>query len=112
MDKFIEVKNILSKYHHEYLLKYCDLVESKEKFLDEILNVDFDLQEKLYNSTKNSKKEKFNNVTTVNAIDKNSFSKEEFKEYRKIGEEEIKKGRLAIVTLAGRTRNKTWSYRS
>ena len=57
MDKLIEVKNVLSKYHHEYLLKYCDLAESKEKFLDEILNVDFELQ-------KNSLREKSGKSST------------------------------------------------
>lgn len=101
MDKLNEIKNKLSEYHHEYLLKYCDLAESKEKLLDEILNVDFELQEKLYNSAINNKEKVFDDVTPVNAIEKNIFSKEELGEYFTIGYKEIKNGKLGVVTLAG-----------
>jgi len=101
MDKLNEVENILSKYHHEYLLNYCNLVNNKDEFLDEILNLDFKLQEKLYKEAINSKEKVFSDVTPVIAIDKSSFSKEKLGEYFSIGYEEIKNGKLAIVTLAG-----------
>ena len=104
MDKLNKVKEILSKYNQEYLLKYCNLIKDeneKEKFLDEILNIDFDLQEKLYNSTKNDNNSVFNNVENVDAINKKNFSKEEVDKYYEIGLEEIKNGKLGVVTLAG-----------
>ena len=101
MDKLIEVENLLSKYHHEHLLKYYNLIKNKEKFLDEILKVDFKFQEKLYNSTKNKIEDFSNDIIPTTAIEKQSFSDEELKEYERIGEEEIKKGKLAVVTLAG-----------
>ncbi len=104
MDKLNKVKEILSKYNQEYLLKYCDLIKDekeKEEFLDEILNVDFSLQEKLYDSTKNIDKKVFSSVENVSAIDKNNFSEEELDKYFKIGVEEIKNGKLGVVTLAG-----------
>ena len=104
MDKLNKVKEILSKYNHEYLLKYCNLIENnneKEKFLDEILNIDFYLQEKLYDSTKKLNNSAFTNVENVTAINKNNFSEEEFDKYFKIGIEEIRSGKLGVVTLAG-----------
>ena len=101
MDKLNEVENVLSKYHHEYLLKYCDLVNNKNKLLDEILNVDFDLQEKLYSEAKKENTNIKTNLENVDAIDKSSFSEEELGEYFTIGYKEIKDGKLGIVTLAG-----------
>ena len=101
MDKLNKVKEILSKYSQEYLLQFCNLTDKKEEFLDEILNVDFKLQEKLYSSTKNINNNISYNVENVNAINKENFSKEEKDEYFEIGLEEIKNGKLAIITLAG-----------
>ena len=104
MDKLNKVKDILSKYNHEYLLKYCNLINDenkKEKFLDEILNVDFEFQERLYNTTKNMNSKFYNNVENVSAIDKSNFSDKELGKYYAAGYEEIKNGKLAIVTLAG-----------
>lgn len=101
MDKLNEVEKYLSKYHHEYLLKYCNFVANKDEFLDEILNVDFELQEKLYKEAINSKEKVFGNVLPINAIEKKSFSEEELGKYFSIGYEEIKSGKLGVVTLAG-----------
>ena len=102
MNKEDEVKNILTKYNNSDIFKIYNLIEEnkKEEFLDEILNIDFDLQEKLYNSTKVSKNS-VTNVENVVAIDKATFSDYEFELYNSLGVEEIKTGKFAIVTLAG-----------
>ena len=54
MEKYDEVKEILKKNNQEQLLVYYDKLnaEGKEKLLDQILNVDFDLINELYEKTK------------------------------------------------------------
>lgn len=101
MDKLNEIEKKLSKYHHEYLLKYCNFIENKDEFLDDISNVDFELQEKLYKEAISSKEKVFGDVLPTNAIEKNSLSEDELGKYFAIGYEEIKSGKLGVVTLAG-----------
>ena len=54
MEKYEKVKEILKKNNQEQLLVCYDKLDEKgkEKLLDQILNVDFDLINKLYEQTK------------------------------------------------------------
>lgn len=54
MEKYDEVKEILKKNNQEQLLVCYDKLnaEGKEKLLDQILNVDFELIKDLYEKTK------------------------------------------------------------
>lgn len=103
MDKLNEVKKILEKYKHEYLLDYYDRLEdiNKEKFINQILEIDFEKQIKLFESTLNKEESKTFEVAPIKAFDVNNISEEKLAEYISIGEEQIKSGKLAIVTLAG-----------
>lgn len=103
MNKLEEVKQILKKYNHEYLLEYYERLnnENKERFLDEILEVDFQKQEVLFNSTSNKNENITSDVETIGIINPSNMNDEELKMYDIIGTEQIKNGKLAIVTLAG-----------
>lgn len=103
MNKLNEVRNILEKYKHEYLLDYYNRLDDidKEKFINQILEIDFEKQMKLYNATLNKEENKISEVAPISSFDANNINEDKLKEYILIGEEQIKSGKLAIVTLAG-----------
>ena len=65
-------KAILSKYHQEHLLNQYDRLDEtgKKALLDEIENIDFDLINSLYNSTKKETKHNKDEITPIEYIDK------------------------------------------
>ena len=112
--KFEEAKNILKKYNQEHLLnQYEKLSEDKKEYLlNQILRIDFDLMNKLYEETKTEIKFENEKIEPIKYVEKEKLSGEEKNKYFEIGADEIKKGKLAVVTMAGRTRNKVrtqWS---
>lgn len=76
------------------------------KLIEQILNINFKQIEELKKQI--GKEKKYNN-DTINRIeykDGNNLSKEEKQIYEKIGEDIIKKGQYAVVTMAGGQRYK------
>ncbi len=113
-DKLNKAKEILKKYDQEHLLlKYEKLTdEKKEYLLNQILKIDFEQINALYKGIKNGIKFEEEKIEPIKYVDKTKFSKEEFDKYFELGANEIKQGKLAAVTMAGRTRNETWTFRT
>ena len=109
--KYEEAKNILKKYNQEHLLNQYEKLnnEKKDYLLNQIMRIDFDLINKLYEETKKEIKFENEKIEPIKYIEKEKLTDEEKNKYFEIGAEEIKKGKLAVVTMAGRTRNKTRS---
>ncbi len=110
-DKYLLVKEKLTKYNQEHLLKFYNELTDEEKgnLLEDILKIDFEQVQNLFEETK--KKDKFKNdiIEPIEYIDKEKMTKEEINYYNKIGEACIKNNEYAVVTLAGGQRNKTWA---
>ena len=102
-EKYNQAKNILEKYNQTHLLKNYEKLDNskKEYLLNQITNIDFELINKLYEETKKEIKVGTEKVEPIKYIEKEKISEEEKEKYLKIGEEEIKKGKLAVVTMAG-----------
>ena len=103
-EKLKQVEQILKKYGQEQLLDgYNRLPGEKEKqdFLNSILTVDFGQIEKLFKSCNEQKDFSKTKIEPIDFVDKSKLSKEEYEKYEKIGEEKIKSGKLAVVTMAG-----------
>ena len=102
-NKYNEAKKKLEKYNQTHLLsQYEKLNEAnKEYLLNQIINIDFEQIKKLYEQTKEEIKLGTEKVEPISYIEKEKLSEEERKKYFKIGEEEIKHGKLAVVTMAG-----------
>ena len=103
-EKLKKVEQILQKYGQEQLLDgYNRLPGEKEKqeFLNTILTIDFNQIEKLYQSSKETKDFSKYKIEPIDFVDKSKLSKEQYEEYRKIGAQKIKDGKLAVVTMAG-----------
>ena len=102
-EKLLATKEILKKYGQEHLLSNYEKLsnEDKNRLLNDILTIDFGEISKLYEQTKH--KIKFENckIEPIEHVDKAKLSNEEIQKYSEIGIEQIKKGKLAAVTMAG-----------
>ena len=103
MDKNLgEIKALLKKYNQEKLLNgYENLDEHKKKeLLNQIKNIDFELMNSLYLTTKQEIKHNSDEITPMEYMDKYKLY-DDYKYYENIGKKAIKDGKLAAVTMAG-----------
>jgi len=107
-EKLFKAKKIAEKYNQEHVFDYYDETdtENREKLIDQILSIDFEELEKLYQKTKIKEEKMEENITPIPYIDKEKLLEDEKKRYEQIGIEQIKEGKLAAVTMAGGQRNK------
>lgn len=110
-DKYLIAKEKLEKYGQEHLLEfYAQLDKNKQqKLLEDILNTDFDQIQRLYNNIQNDNKNLEAQIEPIEYVNKEKLSKEEKRYYENIGQDIIKNGQYAVVTMAGGQRHKTWS---
>jgi len=97
------IVKVLEKYNQKQILAFYDkLTEQKQDaLLNQISSIDFDLMDKLYNNAINGKKEKKDKITPMDVIDREKLSDKEKEQAMFIGEECIRNGGLAYVTMAG-----------
>lgn len=102
-EKYLAAKELLKKYGQEQLLSQYNKLsdEKKAKLLDEILTLDFAQIEELYKRI--DQKVDFTNskIEPIGYTDKNTMNEEKLKHYEEIGVQNIKSGKLAVVTMAG-----------
>lgn len=113
-DKLNNVKNILQKYNQEHLINFYEELnnDEQENLLNQILSIDFDLMQKLYETTKQSNVVDENKIEPIEYSIKDKLNEQELAKYLKIGTEAIEKGKVAICHMAGGQRNKVRSFRS
>lgn len=102
-DKILIAQEILAKYGQEHILKFYNELSKEEQnqLLDEILTMDFKQIEELYESTKTKPNFENTKIEPIEHVTKAELSKEEIEKYTKIGQEVVKQGKLAVVTMAG-----------
>ena len=98
-----EAKKVLQKYGQEHILNFYERLneEKKEKLLNQIATIDFEQMLNLYENTKKEIEFKDSKIEPIPAVNAETLSIEEKEKYKKIGEEIIKNGKLAAVTMAG-----------
>ena len=103
MDKIQEAIEILKSYNQESIIKILNKLseEEKEELAKQIIKLDFHQVTELYKNTKKEIEIKENKLESVKYCDKEKLSKEEKEELRKLGEDVIRKGQYAVVTMAG-----------
>ena len=101
--EFEEAQKKLKKYGQEHLLnRYKFLTdEKKEKIINQIKNIDFDQTKELFNIATKSIKKPDGEISSIEYIDKEKLSKEEYAKYFEIGKKQIEQGKYAVVTMAG-----------
>ena len=102
-EKYEAAMECLAKYNQEHILNnYKNLSqENKEKLLNQILTIDFSQIVELYESTKKEISFANDKIEPIDYVDKSALSTEELEKYNKLGENEIRQGKYAVVTMAG-----------
>jgi len=103
MKKYEGAIEILKKYNQEHIITLLNKLEEskKEELIKQINNINFDMVMKLYEATKNKVVDKENKIENIKYLDKSSLDKLEKETFDKLGEEVIKNGEYAVVTMAG-----------
>lgn len=97
------VRNILKKYNQEHILDCFENLDEfqKSKFEEQIMSINFEEIINLYKNTKIKKDISSSHISPIEFIDKEKIENTESKKYIKMGENIIKKGEFAIITMAG-----------
>ncbi len=100
--KLSKTESILKKYNQEHLLAFFDCLsyDEKEKLLNQILSINFELILDLYRNSFNDN-DKNQTISAINHIEKNKLTLEQIEYYTSIGEMELKTGNFAVITMAG-----------
>lgn len=102
-DNLEEVERRIKRYNQDHLLDYYNNIKDenlKNKFENQLKNIDYELIDSLYKKTTLPLKEENDDIEPINYWDKERLGgKYDF--YENIGIEAIKKGKLAAVTMAG-----------
>ena len=97
--------DVLKENNQEHLLKYLEMAneEQKQELINEIMDLDFKHIKELYSlsSRDNEKAIESCIIEHTKFVDKYKMSEEEFNRYKNMGEEIIKNGEYAVVTMAG-----------
>ena len=102
-EKYQRALEILKEYNQEHILNnYNNLSdEKKEKLLDQILTIDFNQIAELFEQTKKQVSFANDKIEPIDFVDKSALSAEELKKYNDLGDNAIKQGKYAVVTMAG-----------
>ena len=103
MERLERVRKLLEMHGQEHLLmKYDELdQEAKDQLLDAIETIDFELMDRLYKKATEPVIEEQFKVEPMSYIDKEKMFASERKMYEEYGEAAIRRGKLAVVTMAG-----------
>ncbi|MCI8309443.1 MAG: hypothetical protein HFJ45_04485 [Clostridia bacterium] len=102
-DRLEEIKSKLKEYNQEHLLLFYDKLNDtqKEELLNQIENIDFDLMNELYESTKKPLDLEDTVIEPIEHTDKSKLTVAEKEMYESKGIEAIKDHKFAVVTMAG-----------
>lgn len=103
--KYAAALELTEKYNQKHLLAYYDFLddEKKEKLLDAVNGIDFELVSSLYKEASEgaSGSGSEDSVAPIPVTVKDELSPEEIEKYEKTGLEIMKKGKFASLTMAG-----------
>ena len=103
MDKINETIETLKQYGQEHIVKLLEKLdeEKKQALVEQINHIDFHQMMELYENTKKEIEIKENKIEAIPYLDKAKLTDEQKSKFNKLGEEILKKGQYAVVTMAG-----------
>ncbi len=103
MDKVQDTLETLKIYHQEHIIKLLNKLKGKEKeeLIEQINKIDFHQLMELYEDTKKDIEIKENKIENITYLDKAKLTKTEKEEFDNLGEEIVRNGHYAVVTMAG-----------
>lgn len=97
-------KIILEKYNQKEILDLINNVynqEEKEKLSSQIEHIDFEQIMNLYKNAKNVPEIDESKIEHIGYVDLKSLTEDLFNKYKSAGEDVIKSGKYAVITMAG-----------
>lgn len=103
IQNYEKAKDVLNKYHQEHLLSFYDELNNDEKqfLVNQICRINFQQIFDLYEASKTDEIIPSNLIEPLPYMVKSQLSDEDINYYENIGNNVIKNGELAVVTLAG-----------
>ncbi|MBQ2835392.1 MAG: UTP--glucose-1-phosphate uridylyltransferase [Clostridia bacterium] len=103
MDKKQETIEILKEYNQEHIIRLLNKLnkENQEKLIKQIQSIDFHQITELYNNTKKEIEFKEGKIEPVKYLDKAKLSEDQKIKFDELGEQIIRAGQYAVVTMAG-----------
>ena len=103
MNKMRDTIDILKKYNQEHIIKLLKKLDEdkKEELIEQINTIDFHQISELYNNTKKEIKFKESKIEPLKYLDKEKLTAEQKEEFDNLGEQSIRNGEYAVVTMAG-----------
>ena len=103
MDQLQDVIEILKEYNQEHIIKLLEKLEGKQKeeLIKQIQTIDFHQIMELYNNTQKEVEFKESKIEPLKYLDKEKLTLEQKEEFDSIGEDIVKQGKYAVVTMAG-----------
>lgn len=104
-----KARNLLIKYKQNHIVSFMDCLSDSKKndLANQVLKINFEEMKKLYKKTEEDIYTDLEEILPITAVNPDKLSIEEKQKYINVGEELIKNNKYALVTMAGRTRNKT-----
>lgn len=102
-DNLNTTKHVLKKFNQEHLLDFFDELtfEQQQQLLSEIHCIDFENINNLYLQSYMDDSISFDRISPLPYISKSNLSREEILHFSQVGNNIIKNGNLAVITLAG-----------
>lgn len=102
LNKIEQAKTLLKEKNQLKTLKLLENLneEKKEQLAKEILKVDFEQIDRLYNN-KDKRNNREDNIEPIKYIDKNKLNSKQRQEVEKLGEKVFRQNQYAVVTMAG-----------
>ncbi len=102
-DKICKAIKLLEENEQDNILNWIKKVNDnqKEKIAEQVLSFDFGKLKELYNKTKSTPEFEINKIENIGYTDLSKLNEMEFKKYKTIGEQIIKRGKYAVITMAG-----------
>lgn len=100
-NEFEKVKQKLEKYNQTNLINLLERLKNKDELIKQIQRIDFEQIMELYKKVNEHKNIDINKIEHINYVDKSKLTSEKLEEYSKIGDEVIRNGEYAVVTMAG-----------
>ena len=105
MKETLENKAIkkLERYNQQHIISLLEIFsnQEKEKIYQQIIELDFEGIDKLYNELIKKEKTNADDIEEIVALNKENLSDVEMGRYKRIGEEIIKNNGYALVTMSG-----------
>lgn len=100
-NEYEDIIEKLQKFNQTNLINLLNRLEDKTELIKQINNVNFEQMMELYDKVKETKYIDTSKIEHINYVDKSKLLDEDLEKYSKTGEEVIKNGGYAVVTMAG-----------